>query len=66
MSKRYITAEINIELIDGQIVNNELHDTLPVRDGKLVCDIDKDYLKLAVVERYGKSGNNRRWLCKGL
>ena len=45
-----------IELIDGQIVNNELHDTLPVSDGKLVCDIDKDYLKLAVVERYGKTG----------
>lgn len=45
-----------IELIDGQIVNKEIIESLPSKDGKVLCDIGKDCLKLAVVERYGKTG----------
>ncbi len=51
----YVEARI-INLIDNQIVNKELMDKLPVNDNKAVCDLSKDYLKLAVVERYGKTG----------
>ncbi|MEA4972750.1 Adenine deaminase [bioreactor metagenome] len=51
----YVFARI-IDLIENQIVNNELVDKLPVIDNKVICDLNKDYLKLAVVERYGKTG----------
>lgn len=51
----YVSARI-IDLIDDQIVNKELSDKLPVMDNKAICDIKKDYLKIAVVERYNKTG----------
>jgi len=51
----YVKARI-IDLVDGQIVNKELIDRLPLNYDKVVCDLNKDYLKLAVVERYGKTG----------
>lgn len=51
----YVNARI-IELIKSQIVNNEKIDKLPVESNRVLCDMNKDYLKLAVVERYGKTG----------
>lgn len=46
-----------IDLIPSQIINKELIDILPVRDGEIISDTERDILKLAVVERYGKSGD---------
>lgn len=51
----YVTARI-IELVENQIVNHEKTDRLPTENGKVVCDLNKDILKLAVAERYGKTG----------
>ena len=45
-----------IGLIDVQIINNDLVCTLPVQNGEIQRDLDNDILKLAVVERYGKTG----------
>lgn len=45
-----------IGLIDVQIINNDLICTLPVRGGEIQRDPANDILKLAVVERYGKTG----------
>lgn len=45
-----------IDLIDRQIINKLMYATLPVRDGNIQIDISQDILKLAVVERYGKTG----------
>ena len=45
-----------IEMIDRQIINNSVIMDLPVIDGKIERDVEKDVLKLAVVERYGKTG----------
>lgn len=45
-----------IGLIDVQIINNDLICTLPVQNGEIQRDPDHDILKLAVVERYGKTG----------
>lgn len=45
-----------IGLIDVQIINNDLVCTLPVKDGEIQRDLANDILKLAVVERYGKTG----------
>ena len=45
-----------IDLIDVQIINNDLIRTLPVEHGEIQRDVEQDILKLAVVERYGKTG----------
>lgn len=45
-----------IELIDKQIINEWKTAELPVVDGVIKNDIDQDVLKLAIVERYGKTG----------
>lgn len=45
-----------IELIDLQIINKLLEWTLPVKQGLILRDMEHDILKLAVVERYGKTG----------
>lgn len=51
----FVRARV-IELIDEQIVNKEVIESLSVKNGRVLCDIEKDCLKLAVVERYGKTG----------
>ncbi len=45
-----------IDLIDRQIINKRVVLTLPVKDGEIQLDSANDILKLAVVERYGKTG----------
>lgn len=45
-----------IELIDGQIINRWTSAELPVAGGLIQNDPAGDVLKLAVVERYGKTG----------
>ena len=45
-----------IDMIDRQIINNCLIHKVPVKDGYLERDLSDDVLKLAVVERYGKTG----------
>jgi adenine deaminase len=45
-----------IDLIDRQIINRKLMTALPCSDGQILPDIDRDIAKLAVVERYGKTG----------
>ena len=52
------TTEIRvIDMIDRQIINNLLVHSAPVVDGCIERDLSDDVLKLAVVERYGKSGD---------
>ena len=46
-----------IELIPSQIINRRLTCRLPVVDGLVQSDPGRDVLKLAVVERYGKTGS---------
>lgn len=46
-----------IDMIPRQIINKHIIDELPVEEGCIVSDLEKDILKLAVVERYGKNGN---------
>ncbi|HOG22826.1 MAG TPA: adenine deaminase [Flexilinea sp.] len=45
-----------IQLIPDQIINREIQDWLPIVNGQIDPQIDRDILKLAVVERYGKNG----------
>ena len=45
-----------IDLIDRQIINRRLVTELPCANGEILPDISRDIAKLAVVERYGKTG----------
>lgn len=45
-----------IKLIDRQIINTREVAELPVENGKIMMNVEADILKLAVVERYGKTG----------
>ena len=46
-----------IEITGDQIVNESGEAVLPVKNGGVCTDPERDLLKLAVVERYGKNGN---------
>ncbi len=54
-AKEQVDATV-IGLIPMQIINERLQCKLPVCDGLVQNDLENDILKLAVVERYGKSG----------
>jgi adenine deaminase len=41
-----------IEVIEGQVITGSSTGDVPVKDGELLCDIDKDLLKISVVNRY--------------
>lgn len=45
-----------IKLIDRQIINTREVAELPVENGRIKIDLQQDVLKLAIVERYGKTG----------
>ena len=55
--KEGITKVHLIDMIPRQIINHHVIEELKVKDGEIQVDIEKDVLKLAVVERYGKNGN---------
>ncbi len=46
-----------IRLVSRQIINEEDHAKLPVKDDDVQPDVAQDIAKLSVVERYGKNGN---------
>lgn len=41
-----------IRALDGELITEETHVSLPTLDGKRLCDISQDVLKIAVVNRY--------------
>jgi adenine deaminase len=41
-----------IETLDGQLITNQIESTLAIREQQLVCDVNADILKVAVVNRY--------------
>ncbi len=54
-----------IEIIPGQIVTKKSIETVTIEDGIIMPDINKDILKLVVVERHQASGNIGIGLVKG-
>jgi adenine deaminase len=54
-----------IEIIPGQIVTRKAEEKAKVVDGAVVSDVDRDILKLVVVERHRASGNIGMGLVKG-
>lgn len=54
-----------IDLIKDQIINKELQEWMKVENGQLMTDLDRDILKLSIVERYGKNGRVSNGLVHG-
>ena len=46
-----------IEIVPNQIITKSLSETPNILEGKIVADIERDILKLVVVERHQASGN---------
>ena len=55
-----------IEIVPGQIVTKKKTERVPVKDGYVCPDVERDILKLVVVERHHASGNIGKGLIKGL
>ena len=54
-----------IEIVPGQVTTKSIKSEAKVRDGFVVPDIERDILKLVVVERHKASGNIGLGLVKG-
>lgn len=54
-----------IEVMPGQVVTRKANDEVKVRDGAVIPDVERDNLKLVVVERHRASGNIGLGLVKG-
>jgi len=54
-----------IEIIPGQIVTRKVIEEVKVADGAAVSDVERDILKLVIVERHKASGNVGVGLVKG-
>lgn len=54
-----------ISLIKDQIINNREEAWLPVKDDAVCIDLERDLLKLSIVERYGKNGRLSSAIVKG-
>lgn len=46
-----------IDMIPRQIINTHSTEKMNVDHGQIISDVERDILKLSVVERYGKNGN---------
>ena len=55
-----------IGVVPRQIITRSLQISPKVKDGKVVSDIDRDILKMAVVERHKATGNVGRGLVQGI
>jgi adenine deaminase len=60
-----VTARV-IGLVVDQIVTEHLVERVPVRNGEAVTDLERDILKLAVIERHRGTGNVGLGFVKGL
>ncbi|MEK6216397.1 MAG: adenine deaminase [Boseongicola sp.] len=46
-----------IGILEGKILTEHLKENIPIEDGDKRPDIDRDLVRIAVVERHGKNGN---------
>ena len=46
-----------IGILEGKIITEHLHETIPITDGDKRPDPARDLIKIAVIERHGKNGN---------
>jgi adenine deaminase len=54
-----------IGILEGKIITQHLHETVPVENGDKHPDPARDLIRIAVVERHGKNGNIATGFVKG-
>ena len=54
-----------IGILEGKIITEHLHETIPIVDGDKAPDVARDLVKIAVLERHGKNGNLATGFVKG-
>lgn len=54
-----------IGIIEGKIITEHLHETIPIQDGDKRPDPSRDLVKIAVIERHGKNGNMATGFVRG-
>ncbi len=54
-----------IGIIEGKIITDHLHETIVIADGDKRPDLERDLIKIAVLERHGKNGNMATGFVKG-
>jgi adenine deaminase len=54
-----------IGIIEGKIITEHLHEKIAIVDGDKQPDIDRDLIKIAVLERHGKNGNMSTGFVRG-
>ena len=54
-----------IGVVPGRIITEHLRLKLPQADGKAIADLERDVIKVAVVERHGRNGNISAGFVKG-
>jgi len=62
--EREVAARI-IEVVPNQIVTNEIRCKLPVEKGEVLSDLEKDLLKICIVERHHGTGRIGKGFVKG-
>lgn len=59
-------AEVRVmTIIEGTVATREEHERLPVRNGLLQPDVNRDLLKVAVFDRYREGGNYALGIVRG-
>jgi len=56
-SKKEVQKVRVIKVIEGQIINEQIHADLRVVGGEVQVDLEKDVIKIACVERHKRTGN---------
>ena len=54
-----------IGIIEGKIITNHLKETIPINNGDKAPDINRDLLRISVIERHGINGNIATGFVKG-
>ncbi|MCG7572945.1 adenine deaminase [Phaeobacter sp. CNT1-3] len=54
-----------IGILEGKIITEHLHEVMMIEDGDKRPDLERDLIKIAVIERHGKNGNMATGFVRG-
>lgn len=54
-----------IGILEGKIITEHLHEVMAIEDGDKRPDLERDLIKIAVIERHGKNGNMATGFVRG-
>lgn len=54
-----------VGILEGKIITEHLHEVMMIEDGDKRPDLERDLIKIAVIERHGKNGNMATGFVRG-